>query len=60
MTPERAAASGSQESEEGRPEPEPTTHGQPSDAGAKGDDGTVPAKQIHRWKGEGGSLHPDD
>ncbi len=23
-------------------------------------DGTVPAKQIHRWKGEGGALHRDD
>ncbi len=30
------------------PEPEPE------------DDGSIPPKQIHRWKGEGGSVLPSD
>ncbi|MBX9245046.1 hypothetical protein ICW40_09530 [Actinotalea ferrariae] len=57
MTPDRRDRDQTEDSEETRPETEPATQ---SRADPVADDGTVPAKQIHRWKGEGGSLHPDD
>ncbi len=62
MTSESAdgSAPAPDKSEESRAEEPRATSTDGKDTDPPSDDESVPPKQIHRWKSEGGALHPDE
>lgn len=55
QSPDRDPSQGPEESQAAS---ELVTQSPPPDADSDAE--AILARQIHRWKGEGGSLHPDD